>query len=156
MGIKIRDARLQDTGFILSGIRDIFRMEKCIFNKKVYTEKKKLARSAIKDKRMRIAVKDTIPVGFLWFGISDITPFGLDYGKWSGKYCWISFVYVVEEYRSQGIGSLLYEDITRICRRKKIEEITLDVFTINKKSEKFHKKIGFRPMLSLYSKKLDG
>ena len=77
----------------------------------------------------------------------------MGYGKWGRKYCWISFVYVVEEHRGHSVGSLLYDDIMKICRRKRIEEIMLDVFTVNKKSERFHKKKGFKPFLSIYSKK---
>jgi len=152
MCLKIRNAKLQDTEFILSGIREIFRIENDSF---VYSEKKKLARNAIRNKHIRVAIKENKPIGFSWFRISDLTPFGLDYGKWSRKYCWISFVHVLKDYRNQGIGSLLYDDIMRICRRKRIKQIMLDIFTVNKKSTSFHKKRGFEPLLSVYSKRIE-
>jgi ribosomal protein S18 acetylase RimI-like enzyme len=148
MNSAIRNAKLQDIGFVLSGIREIFRIENDIF---VYSEKKKLARNAIRDKHVRVVIKGGKPIGFSWFRISDSTPFGLDYGKWSEKYCWISFVYVLKNYRNQGIGSLLYDDVMRICRRKKVKQIMLDVFTVNKKSARFHESIGFRPLLSIFT-----
>jgi len=152
MNLKIRDARVQDTGFILSGIRDILRMENCVLNDKVYHEKKKLTKDAIKNKHVRVATKENRPVGFSWFKICDLTPFGLDYGRWDRKYCWISYIYVSKRYRNQGIGSLLYDDITKICKSKRIKQIMLDVFTVNKKSARFHKKIGFKPILSICAK----
>jgi GNAT superfamily N-acetyltransferase len=99
-----------------------------------------------------VAVEGGKPVGFSCFKIGDMTPFGLDYGRWSGRYCWISWVYVVKGYRNQGVGSLLYEDIARICKRKKIKEIMLDIFTVNKKSASFHRRMGFKPFLSIFTR----
>ncbi|QLJ52965.1 MAG: Acetyltransferase (GNAT) family protein [Candidatus Fermentimicrarchaeum limneticum] len=151
MDLTIRNAKLQDIGFVLSGIREIFKIENDIF---VYNEKKKLVSNAIRDKHIRVVMKGGRSVGFLWFRISDLTPFGLDYGKWSRKYCWISFVYAVKSYRNQGIGSLLYDDIMRICKKRRVKQIMLDVFTVNKKSASFHKKRGFKPLLSIYRKTL--
>ncbi len=151
MSLKIRDAKLHDTEFILSGIRDIFRIEKCVFSDRIYREKKRLTKNAIKNKQVRVVIEEDKPVGFSWFKIGDLTPFGLDYGKWSEKYCWISFVYVLESYTNQGIGSLLYEDIMSICKRKKVKQIMLDVFTVNKKSARFHERIGFKPLLSIFT-----
>ncbi|NYZ78533.1 GNAT family N-acetyltransferase [Candidatus Micrarchaeota archaeon] len=148
MDPTIRNAKLQDIEFVLSGIREIFKIENDIF---VYSEKKKLARNAIRDKHIRVAMRGDKPIGFSWFKIGDLTPFGLDYGKWSRKYCWISFVYVLKNYRNKGIGSLLYEDIMRICKRKKVKQIMLDVFTVNKKSARFHERIGFKPLLSIFT-----
>jgi GNAT superfamily N-acetyltransferase len=153
MDVKIKDAELQDTEFILSGIKDILAIEKCVFDDRVYRERKKLTRDAIKNKQVRIAIKKGKAVGFSWFKTGVLTPFGVGYGKWGRKYCWISFVYVSKESRGQGVGSLLYEDIMKICRRKKIKEMMLDVFTVNKKSAQFHKKKGFKPFLSIYSRK---
>ncbi|NYZ76223.1 GNAT family N-acetyltransferase [Candidatus Micrarchaeota archaeon] len=151
MNLAIRDAKLQDTEFILSGIRDIFRIEKCVFSDRVYRERKKFTKNAIKNKQVRVVIEENKPIGFSWFRISDLTPFGLDYGKWSRKYCWISFVYVVKGYRNQGIGSLLYDDIMKICKKKGIKQIMLDVFTVNKKSTRFHEKIGFKPLLGIFT-----
>lgn len=156
MNLKIRDASLRDARFILSGIRDIFRIEKYVFSDRIYRERKRLTKNAIKNKQVRIVIKGNEPIGFSWFKIDSLTPFGLDYGKWSGKYCWISFVYVLKNYRNQGIGSLLYDDIMKICRRRGIREIMLDVFIVNKKSARFHRKMGFKPFLSIYSKKMSG
>jgi GNAT superfamily N-acetyltransferase len=153
--LTIRNAKLQDTEFILSGIRDILRIEKCVFSDRVYRERKKLTKDAIKNKQVRVAIKENKPIGFSWFKISDLTPFGLDYGKWSEKYCWISFVHILKDYRNQGIGSLLYDDIMRICRRKRIKQIMLDIFTVNKKSARFHKRRGFKPFLLIYSKRIE-
>lgn len=154
MNLTVRNAKPRDVDFILYGIKDTFRIEKDVFNDKICLEKKRLAKKAIKNNQVRIALKENNPVGFLWFKISDVTPFGLDYGRWSKKYCWISYVYILKGYRNQGIGSLLYDDITKICKKRGVKHIMLDVFTVNEKSARFHRKKGFKPFLSIYSKNL--
>lgn len=54
MDLTIRNAKLQDIGFVLSGIREIFKIENDIF---VYNEKKKLVSNAIRDKHIRVVMK---------------------------------------------------------------------------------------------------
>jgi len=39
----------------------------------------------------------------------------------------------------------------KICKKKGIEQIMLDVFTVNKKSARFHERMGFKPLLVIYS-----
>jgi ribosomal protein S18 acetylase RimI-like enzyme len=154
MKLITRNAKLEDRDYILSGIKDTFRIEKAVINNAIISEQKKLIIKAIKNKEIRIVVKGNNPIGFLWSTIGDITPFGLKYGKWDKKYCWVNWVYVSRKHRGRGIGPLLYADLIKICKSKRLEEIMLDVFTVNSKAIRFHKKIGFKPFLSIYSKKI--
>jgi len=73
MHIKMRNAELEDTEFILSGIKDILTIEKCVFDDRVYRERKKLTEDAIKNKQVRVAFRGDESVGFSWFKISDLT-----------------------------------------------------------------------------------
>jgi GNAT superfamily N-acetyltransferase len=155
MNFVIRNAKIQEIGFILNSIKEILKIEKATPDKKKIDEQRKFIIESIKNKEIRIANKENNPIGFLWFKIGDITPFGLNYGKWERKYCWINWVYVLQKYRNQGMGSLLYQDLMKICKKRGVKEIMLDVFKVNKKSLNFHIEQGFKPLLSIFHKKIE-
>jgi len=147
MKIKIRNAKIGDLKFIIKGIKEIFRIEKCRLKREKLNEEKRLALKAIKRNEVKIAVKEKKSLGFIWFAFSSTTPYGVDYGSWGKRYCFVSWVYVLKEYRHKGIGSLLYSEVKKICKKKKVKEIIIDVYAINKKSIKFHNRMGFKPLL---------
>ena len=87
------------------------------------------------------------------FEVSRKTPFGVDYGPWSERFAWVSWSFVDAPRRGKGVGKALYAEFERECRRRGIKEVMLDVFEVNAKSRAFHEKLGFAPLLSIYSKK---
>jgi len=152
--IKIENAKKEHVNFILKGIEEIFEIEKATLTKKQKIELKKSIIKDIKRREIKIAIKENKPVGFIWFKFSDKTPFGVNYGKWDEKYCWINWTYVTKKFRNKGIGSALYKEIEKICKEKGIKTIMFDIFKVNKLSQKVHKKLGFKELLSIYTKKV--
>lgn len=55
----------------------------------------------------------------------------------------ISYFEVLEKERNQGIGSKILEELIRIAKNKKIENITLEVRETNKTAIKVYKKYNF-------------
>jgi GNAT superfamily N-acetyltransferase len=66
----------------------------------------------------------------------------------------VDYVYVHPDFRRLGIGSRLYEELGKRCKEEGINELILDVLELNENSREFHKKAGFEPFVTLYSKKL--
>jgi GNAT superfamily N-acetyltransferase len=64
-------------------------------------------------------------------------------------------VWVREDSRGKGIGKLMYEYTERYARDHGIKEVILDVMTSNPKSDFFHRAIGYKPFVQLYSKMID-
>jgi len=61
---------------------------------------------------------------------------------------------VKEEYRRKGLGESLYEDATRIARNLGFKKIVIDIFEANTNSLKFHQKLKFKQVYSIYEKKI--
>jgi GNAT superfamily N-acetyltransferase len=152
--IKIENAKTKNINFILKGIKEILETEKIEFTKKQKIELKKSIVKDIKRKEIKVAIKENKPVGFIWFKFSNKIPFGVNYGKMDEKYCWVNWTYVTKKFRNKGIGSALYKEIEKVCKKKGIETMMLDIFKVNKLSEKVHKKLGFKELLSIYTKKV--
>jgi len=152
--IKIENAKIKHINFILKGIEETFKIEKATLTKKQKVELKKIILKDIKRGEIKIALRENKPIGFIWFKFSDKTPFGVNYGKWDEKYCWINWTYVTEKFRNRGIASTLYKEVEKICKKKGIKTMMLDIFKANKLSEKIHEKLGFKKLLSIYIKKL--
>jgi len=152
--IKIENAKTKHVNFILKGIEEIFKIEKATLTRNQRIELKKFIIKDLKKREIKIAVKNDELVGFIWFKFSDKTPFGVNYGKWDEKYCWINWAYVTKKFRNQRIGSTLYKEIEKICKKKGIKTIMLDIFKVSKLSEKVHKKLGFKELLSIYTKNI--
>lgn len=150
--IKIKNAKVEHAEFVLKGIEEITKTEKATLTKKLKTELKEIILKDIKRKEIKIASKDGKPIAFIWFKFSDKTPFGVNYGSWDEKYCWINWTYVIKNFRNRGIGSALYKEVEKICKKKGVKTIMLDIFKVNKLSEKVHKKLGFKELLSIYVK----
>ncbi len=150
--MKIRYAKPADLKFIVNGMREIVSIEEdSVWIEKflVRSDREKKARRAISEKNIFVATAGGKPIGFIWFSISKKCPYGLSYGNYTKKFVWINFSYVSKKFRSRGIGKKLYKEVFKLAARKKIRTVVLDVFTINKRSLKFHKRLGFRPKIHL-------
>lgn len=151
LNFSFRFASEPDFDFIWAGRVEIANIEKFVIPD---VEKDKLrVLSAIKDKRIRLALVENAPVGFIWFTVSEATPFGVSYGPFDRKYAYVDYVFVHSDFRKHKVGTSLYQELGEYCRNNGISELICDVFEINKSSKKFHKSLGFKPFVSLYSKK---
>ena len=149
--MKMRDAKPDDFDFVLSGRVEIAEAEDFVIPN-MANEKRRVKR-AIAERKVRVAVGDDgRRLGFLWFIRDSVTPFGIDYGEFGEEYYWVDYVFTAKEARGKGIGSALYEDLLALAKKNGVKKIMCDVFTVNKISGRFHRKLGFKPMLEIYCK----
>lgn len=60
--------------------------------------------------------------------------------------CMINEISVTEKYRSYGIGTILFNRVLFVCKKKKIEEIKLDVYNVNVRAKNFYERLGFKDL----------
>ncbi|KFZ27679.1 MAG: ribosomal-protein-alanine N-acetyltransferase [Candidatus Izimaplasma bacterium HR2] len=53
-------------------------------------------------------------------------------------------LFVLEEYRGQGIGKKLIDEVVKVCNKEKIDMLTLEVRVSNKYAIKMYEDIGFK------------
>ena len=53
-------------------------------------------------------------------------------------------LFVLEEYRGQGIGKKLIDEVIKVCDKEKIDMLTLEVRVSNKYAIKMYEDIGFK------------
>lgn len=149
--VSPRFAKSGDFEFVYSGRKEIAELEAFAIPN-VEDDKKRLL-EAIDAERVLLAVRGNSAVGFIWFVVSDTTPFGVDYGAFGSKYAWVDYVFVAKAEREKGVGAFLYEELAKWCADNGIAEILCDVYESNPQSMAFHEKLGFRPFLRIYSRK---
>ena len=145
--MQIRYAIKSDFNFLIEGLEKNRiiekRPEKDIKAKPSDIEEFK---NAIESKNIRIVEKDDEPIAFLYFRTDFKVMFVYD------KFFWVDLLYVKENHRGMGLGTLLYEDILKIAKKGDYKKIIIDIFEANKKSSDFFKKIEFRPVYTIYQK----
>jgi len=149
-----RLAQETDFDFVHNGKLDIFKLENIPGDKIDPAEERRLTQNCIKNQTVIIAEHKNVPIGYIWFEIGDKVPYGVEYGSYGKQFAWVSFVYVLSEWRRRGVGTYLYEVLEKYCKEKGITEILLDVFCCNPRSEQFHEKLGYKAFLKIYSKEL--
>ena len=60
--------------------------------------------------------------------------------------CMIDEVSVSEKYRSCGIGMALIKKILSVCKKKKIEEVKLDIYNVNTGAKRLYERLGFEDL----------
>jgi GNAT superfamily N-acetyltransferase len=105
-------------------------------------------------KEIIILQKNNQPIAFIWGTFTKKVPYGINFGNEKATFCWVSWTYVIKSERNKRIGSFLYQQLEKECLKRKVKQIRLDVFTVNKNSEKFHKTLGFKPQLTIYKKQV--
>ena len=151
-----RFARSSDIDVIMKGILEILFLEEnktSFFSEEKNKEQLNLIGEAI-DKNAIIVAEDNDSevIGFIWFNVTHKCFYGLDYGNLENQYMFISYVWVIEAARNKGIASQLYDKVIDVAKVNNIKKIWLDVYMSNEKSIHFHKKLGFQPQITLYSK----
>ena len=59
------------------------------------------------------------------------------------KQFYINHVSVHDEFKSQGIGKILFEEIESIAQKQGITKFALDVWEFNKDAQEIFRKLGF-------------
>ncbi|WP_264308934.1 N-acetyltransferase [[Leptolyngbya] sp. PCC 7376] len=88
-----------------------------------------------------------VAVGCLWLGtsIDQIT---------GDRHSHIFLIYVLPDYRRQGIGSTLMQTAEEYAKARGDRQITLQVFTVNKIAQTLYENRDFQPHSLLMSKSL--
>ena len=149
-----RFATSLDTDVIMKGIIEILFLEEnktSFFSDEKTQEQYDLICNAINKKLIIISEHDKV-VGFIWFNITNKCFYGLDYGNLENQYIFISYIWVMEPFRNNGIATQLYDKVINYAKDNNITKIWLDIYMSNEKSIKFHNKLGFSPQIILYSK----
>jgi len=148
--MNLRDATEKDLDFIVRGLRETHIIEKWPKDNLVPKKEKQDAIIAIKNKWIRIAQESNDVLGFIWFD-PEFKAMHLD----RENYLWVHLVFVVDEWRSKGVGKILNKDVEQIAKKLNRNELILDVFEVNADSVKIHKKWNFKPVYTIYVKELD-
>ncbi|MBM3234279.1 GNAT family N-acetyltransferase [Candidatus Pacearchaeota archaeon] len=149
-----RYATRNNLNFIISGISEIGKLEKEQIKPLNLLSQKII--SAIKKKEIIVIFKENFPIGFIWWTFTKKVPYGINFGNERETFCWVSWSYVVKKERNKGIGAKLYKLLEEESKKRGVKQMRLDVFTVNKNSEKFHLKLGFKPQLTIFRKKIKG
>lgn len=149
---NLRYANKNDISFVLQGIFEICAIEKQ--KKDSLAVALKLITDALRKKEIRIITDDDVIVGFIQFAFTKKNPYGLKYGDYERKYCWVDNMYVAKKFRKMGIGEMLLKDVRVICKKEKISEIMLDVFHVNKKARAFYEEEGFSEFIHILRQKI--
>jgi ribosomal protein S18 acetylase RimI-like enzyme len=149
-----RFATSLDTDVIMKGILEILFLEEnktSFFSDEQTQEQYDLICNAINEKTIIVSESDKV-VGFIWFNITNKCFYGLDYGNLENQYIFISYIWVMEPFRNNGIATQLYDKVINYAKDNNIKKIWLDIYMSNEKSINFHNKLGFCPQIILYSK----
>lgn len=150
--LKIRYAIKEDIPFILQGIMEVCRIEKEKPDKKAKLVC--LINKAMQKKEIRVITKGKETAGFVQFQFTRKSPYGIEYGEYGKRFCWIDWMYVAKKFRRSGIGNALHNEIRCVCKKCRVSEIMLDVFQINESAKKFYRKEGFSEFIHILKEKI--
>lgn len=63
------------------------------------------------------------------------------------RHAYLGFMYVLPEYRRQGINQMIIEHLSAFAKANGITELRLDVFARNEQAVRAYEKAGFRKLL---------
>jgi L-amino acid N-acyltransferase YncA len=147
---RVRDARESDVSFLVEGLESNRALEE---RRPEDIGATRADREGLKEgiarKNIRIVEVDGEAVGFLYFR-PDFRVMYLE----KGRVFWVDLVYVKQGHRGKGLGRLLYEDAARIAREGGFDRMVIDIFAANANSQKFHDKVGFKAVYTIYEKEV--
>ena len=76
------------------------------------------------------------------------------YSTWKGKFLYLEDFIIREEYRNQGIGSLLFEATINVCKKEDLNGMIWQVLDWNTSAIKFYKKYNASISTEWYNGKL--
>jgi predicted GNAT superfamily acetyltransferase len=149
MRFQKRFAKIEDLSFLIEGLEQNRILEKRP-KKDIPARSEDLAEFhiAIKKKNILLMTSHARPIAFLYFR----TDFKVLYIR--QRFFWVDLIYVAEQFRGQGLGQRLYREAIKIARQKGFKKIIIDIFAANQNSTRFHEKMKFTPIYSIYQKKI--
>ena len=133
MKINIRKGTKSDLPTILNLIKDLADYEKSL--DKVLITIEDLKKDGFGDRPLYwilVAEINSEIVGMAFYYIR--------YSTWKGKFLFLEDFVIKEEYRKQGIGSLLFEEAINICKKQNLNGMIWQVLDWNTPAIKFYKK----------------
>lgn len=132
--IIIRKAKLGDEVSILNLIKELALFEKA--PEQVVNTVEQLKVDLFTDKVCDaiVAEKENKIVGFALYFTS--------YSTWKGKALYLEDFYVQPEYRKFGYGSMLFDEVVKIAKERKVRRMDWVVLDWNENAIQFYKKKG--------------
>lgn len=69
---------------------------------------------------------------------------GFIFGWFEHGIFWVDWVGVIPQYRSKGVGTLLFDTLTNFCREQKCHKIVFNTITKNSRAIDLYQRIGFK------------
>ncbi|MBU1204597.1 MAG: GNAT family N-acetyltransferase [Nanoarchaeota archaeon] len=145
--MKIRFGCADDLQFIIAADEETRILEKRV-DLKLSSSDIDSIKEEIRKKELLVLEEEGYIIGFISFK-SDFEVMGL-----LDKVFWIDLVFVKKEYRQKGIGRRLYREAFKIAREKGYKKVYAEIYELNKGSKAAHEKMGFKPALTIFEKKI--
>ncbi len=135
MSIKIRPGKVKDLPEVVKMIKELADYEKSLNQVKITEE---------------ILEKDGFGSHpYFWILIAEkngeiagLAFYFIRYSTWKGKTLYLEDFIVKHEYRRQGIGTLIFEELQNIVREENLSGIVWQVLAWNDLAIEFYKKLG--------------
>jgi ribosomal protein S18 acetylase RimI-like enzyme len=139
--IKLREATEEDMDQLLDFEQGVIQAERPFdptldSDPIVYYDLHRLISS--KDSNLLVATSQDRLVGAGFARIENAKPYNVH-----KRFCYLGFMYVLPEFRGQGINSMIIEALKEWSISKNITEMRLDVYDLNQAAMKAYMKVGF-------------
>jgi len=132
--INIREAKIGDEVSIFEQIKELALFEKAPEQVVNTVEQLKIDLFTDKVCDAIVAEKDGQIVGFALYFTS--------YSTWKGKALYLEDFYVQPKYRKFGYGSMLFDEVVKIAKERKVRRMDWVVLDWNENAIQFYKKKG--------------
>lgn len=147
---RIREARESDCGDIMRMIRELAEFEKLTHQVKI-SEEALRADGFGENPFFHCLVAEIIPAPGEPQG-SLVVGYGLYcfiYNTWTGRNIYLEDIYVMPQYRGQGIGTKIIQKVAEVALNKGCSQLRLAVLNWNKKAVNFYKSLGAKDLTEL-------
>ena len=130
--IKIREASLGDEQSIYDLVKALAVYEKA--PNEVINSPSQIAKDLFEDKicYAYVAEKNNSIIAFALYYVS--------YSTWKGKSLYLEDLFVLPEYRKDGVGGLLFDEVVATAKRWKVKRMDWQILDWNEPALNFYKK----------------